>query len=106
MSLCVLLPASGAPPRAVRQAQREAWVLLGGGGVTIAGAIPALHAVIVAAAPAPPAAPCNAHAARLHAAGHLDGADHRGDLLVVGSDDAGEECDLDAAAVCAAVGAP
>ena len=104
MSLCVLLPASGAP-RPVRHPQRRAAELLGGGGLTIVGALPALDGVVVAAEVAAPDAPPHRLAPALHAAGYLFDGAQRGDLLVVGSDDAGEECDLDAAAVCAAVDA-
>ena len=100
MSLVLVCPACG--PIAARRVPQSAVAALLGGPVTFVGAIGACDAVLVARADAD--APPNAHLAAPAAAAHLFGAPPRGDVVVVASDAAGAEVDLDVPAARAALG--
>jgi hypothetical protein len=101
MSLVLVCPATG--PAVARRLPQRAVAALLGGPVTFVGAIAACDAVLVARADAARDAPPNPHLAA--AAAHLlDGAPPRGDVVVVASDAAGDEADLDVPAARAALG--
>ena len=98
----LVCPAAG-PAAATRMPQRAVAALLGGP-VTFVGAVDACGAVLVARAVAPPGAPPNPHLGAPAAAAHLVDGVPRGDVVVVASDAAGEEADLDVPAARAALG--
>ena len=94
----LLCPARG-PCAVVQGAQRDVARLLGGP-VVFLGAIDAHQAVLVGRRDALAA---NANLATPQAAAHMHAA-ACGDVYVIASDAAGEECDLDVPAACAALG--
>lgn len=95
MTLCLVLPVDG-PPRAIHINQRTVAMHLGGP-VTFIGALPDLRAVLVACVDAT----CPNPLLAFPPVDLLQPA--CGEVVVVASDDDGEECDLDVHAVCEAL---
>ena len=99
MSVCLLVHADGARERVVWDQRAVATHL--GGAITFVGALHDLHVVVVGLADAPADLDVNA-LARTHP--HLfHEADVRGPVVFVGSDDDGEEMDVDVDALCGAL---